>query len=116
MGPILAERFTVIAADNRGNGDSSIPANDDYTSEAMASDLKGLLDFLKINETLIFGHDKGCGPTSALAAQYVLFTLPLCDGFMNLSRVDIVRYHQARTMALLDQSPLTQFDSDTATW
>ena len=50
-------------------GDSSIPANNDYTSEALASDLKGVLDFLKINETLIFSHDKGCGPAAALAVQ-----------------------------------------------
>lgn len=46
MGPILASHFTVIAPDNRGAGDSSIPADNDYSSEAMASDLKGLLDFL----------------------------------------------------------------------
>lgn len=67
---MLAKKFTVIAPDNRGAGDSTIPANNLYTSEAMAADLKGLLDFLNINETLVFGHDKGAGPTAALAAQH----------------------------------------------
>ncbi|RFU80695.1 hydrolase [Trichoderma arundinaceum] len=70
IGPILTSRFTVIAPDNRGAGDSSIPRNNDYSSEAMASDLKGLLDFLHIDQTLVFSHDKGVGAATALAAQY----------------------------------------------
>lgn len=70
MGPILASHFTVIAPDNRGAGDSSIPADNDYSSEAMASDLKGLLDFLHLNQTLVFSHDKGVGAASALAALF----------------------------------------------
>jgi pimeloyl-ACP methyl ester carboxylesterase len=70
MGPILAEKYTVIAADNRGMGDSTIPKSENYTAQAMASDLKGVLDFLGINQTLVFAHDKGCGPAAALAAQY----------------------------------------------
>jgi pimeloyl-ACP methyl ester carboxylesterase len=70
MGPILADKFTVIAADNRGMGDSSIPESGNYTAQAMASDLKGVLDFLRINQTLVFAHDKGCGPAAALATQY----------------------------------------------
>lgn len=70
MGPILAKHFTVIAPDNRGTGDSSIPDDNNYSSEAMAGDLKGLLDFLKINRTLVFSHDKGVGAAVALAIQH----------------------------------------------
>ncbi|KAF5122642.1 Soluble epoxide hydrolase [Metarhizium anisopliae] len=70
IGPILANQYTVIAPDNRGTGDSSIPEDNNYSSEAMAGDLKGLLDFLKINQTLVFSHDKGSGPAVALAAQH----------------------------------------------
>lgn len=70
MGPILASHFTVIAPDNRGAGDSSIPADNDYSARAMASDLKGLLDFLKLNQTLVFSHDKGAGAATALAALF----------------------------------------------
>lgn len=29
-----------------------------------------MLDFLKINQTYVFAHDKGCGPASALAAKH----------------------------------------------
>ncbi|KAL6900085.1 putative hydrolase [Trichoderma evansii] len=67
MGPLLTPRFTVIAPDGRGAGDSSIPADDDYSAAAMASDIKGLLDFLQINQTLVFSHDKGAGVAAALA-------------------------------------------------
>ncbi|KAK1252158.1 hypothetical protein MKX08_003345 [Trichoderma sp. CBMAI-0020] len=38
LGPMLAQKYTVIAPDNRGMGDSTIPPDGDYSSEAMASD------------------------------------------------------------------------------
>ena len=64
------QTYTVIACDNRGMGDSSIPADGDYSAETAGDDLKAVLDFLKINQTYIFGHDKGTGLTTALAAKY----------------------------------------------
>ncbi|CAN8099542.1 unnamed protein product [Discula destructiva] len=70
IGPILAQNYTVIAVDNRGAGDSSIPSDGNYTAAASADDLKGLLDFLNITETYVFSHDKGAGFASALAAKY----------------------------------------------
>lgn len=36
----------------------------------MSEDLKGVLDFLNITQVYVFGHDKGCGPTAALATKY----------------------------------------------
>ncbi len=70
VGPILAESFTVIAPDNRGSGDSSLPADGSYTAQAMASDLFGLLEFLSVEHVLVMAHDKGCGPAVALAAEH----------------------------------------------
>ncbi|EED21272.1 hydrolase, putative [Talaromyces stipitatus ATCC 10500] len=70
IGPILAEHYTVIAPDNRGAGDSSIPPDGDYTSEASAGDLKGVLDFLNITSAYVFAHDKGGGMATALAIQH----------------------------------------------
>jgi pimeloyl-ACP methyl ester carboxylesterase len=70
IGPLLAQNYTVIAPDNRGNGDSSIPADGDYTAETQAGDLKDLLDFFNITETYVFSHDKGSGIAAALAAKY----------------------------------------------
>lgn len=67
MGPLLAQHFAVIAPDNRGMGNSLLPPDRLYTSEAMAEDLYGLLKFLNINQILILSHDKGCGPAAALA-------------------------------------------------
>ena len=51
-------------------GDSSIPANNDYTAETVADDVKGILDFLNINQTYLFSHDKGSGIAAALTAKY----------------------------------------------
>ncbi|KAJ5382975.1 hypothetical protein N7517_000886 [Penicillium concentricum] len=70
IAPILAQNYTVITADNRGAGDSSIPADDDYTASTHADDFKAILDFLHINETYVFSHDKGSGIAAALAAKY----------------------------------------------
>ncbi|KAI9726677.1 MAG: hypothetical protein M1834_008942 [Cirrosporium novae-zelandiae] len=70
IGPILAQNYTVIAVDIRGCGDSSIPANNDYTASTGAEDLKGVLDFLGINQTYVFSHDKGVGLAAALATKY----------------------------------------------
>lgn len=69
IGPILAEKYTVIAPDNRGAGDSSLPPDGNYSATASAADLKGVLDFLNITETYVFSHDKGVGMAAALAIQ-----------------------------------------------
>ena len=42
----------------------------DFTSSTAAEDLKGILDFLNINQTYLVAHDKGCGQSAALAAKY----------------------------------------------
>ncbi|KAH8901686.1 alpha/beta-hydrolase [Thozetella sp. PMI_491] len=70
IGPILAEKYTVIAPDNRGAGDSSIPPDGDYTAASSAEDLKAVLDFLNITSAYVFSHDKGTGMAYALAAKY----------------------------------------------
>ncbi|OCL03335.1 alpha/beta-hydrolase [Glonium stellatum] len=70
VGPILAQNYTVIAPDNRGAGDSSIPANGDYSSATEAEDLKGVLDLLNITQVYVFSHDKGASFATALAIKY----------------------------------------------
>lgn len=70
IGPILAQNYTIIAPDNRGAGDSSLPPDGNYTAQASASDLKGVLDFLNISSAYVFAHDKGVGMATALAIQY----------------------------------------------
>ena len=51
-------------------GDSGIPLNYAFDAESCSDDLYALLQFLKINNTFIFGHDKGTGVVSALVAKY----------------------------------------------
>ncbi len=56
--PILSEHFSVLLVDQRGHGDSP-PKGSDYTTEAMARDLKDLLDHLGIQKITLLGHSMG---------------------------------------------------------
>ena len=58
IGPILAERFTVVALDQRGVGMSTITA-DGYDGTTMAADLKGLLDAIGVEKAFVVGYDLG---------------------------------------------------------
>ena len=57
LGP-LAERFTVIAPDLRGLGDSEKP-RDGYDKRTLASDVRALLRTLGIDRIGLVGHDWG---------------------------------------------------------
>lgn len=70
IGPILAEHYTVIAPDNRGMGESSLAANDNYTAVAGGEDHIALLNFLNINQAYVFAHDKGVGVAASLALEH----------------------------------------------
>ncbi|KIW12205.1 hypothetical protein PV08_09481 [Exophiala spinifera] len=70
IGPLLAQNYTVIALDNRGAGDSSIPADGNYSVMASAIDAKSVLDFLNITSAYVVGHDFGSGIATALATMY----------------------------------------------
>ena len=67
--PILAERFTVIAPDLPGIGDSSIPSGDvDMTTAA--STIHTLATSLGIAKARIVGHDIGLMVAYAYAARF----------------------------------------------
>ncbi|KAF2735840.1 alpha/beta-hydrolase, partial [Polyplosphaeria fusca] len=70
IGPILAQNYTVIAPDNRGSGDSALSKTGNYTARAGGEDLKAILDFLGINQTFVFAHDKGVGLATSLAIEH----------------------------------------------
>jgi pimeloyl-ACP methyl ester carboxylesterase len=70
IGPILAQNYTVIAPDNAGAGDSSVPPTGNYTAASSAGHLKGVLDFLNITSAYVLAHDKGVGFATALAALH----------------------------------------------
>jgi haloacetate dehalogenase len=63
VAPALADRFTVIAADLRGYGDSSAPQDGEnhegYSKRAMARDMVRLMERLGHERFAVAGHDRG---------------------------------------------------------
>jgi haloacetate dehalogenase len=63
VAPTLAERFTVVAADLRGYGDSSKPSGDaahaTYSKRAMAADQVAAMRGLGFERFAVAGHDRG---------------------------------------------------------
>lgn len=63
IAPQLAERFTVVAADLRGYGDSSRPGDGDnhsgYCKRAMAQDQVEAMEQLGFKRFAVVGHDRG---------------------------------------------------------
>ena len=68
--PALAERFTVVAPDRRGYGDSEGIADPAaYGLASMAADAVALMDHLGHERFLVVGHDKGAPTARRLAAD-----------------------------------------------
>jgi haloacetate dehalogenase len=63
MAPALADRFTVVACDLRGYGDSakpeSAPDHSTYAKRAMAEDLADVMSALGHERFHVVGHDRG---------------------------------------------------------
>ena len=55
--PLLAEKFTVIAPDLPGIGDSSIPADNKIDMITAAKQIHDLIRSLKIEKARVVGHD-----------------------------------------------------------
>ena len=63
VAPLLAQDFTVVAADLRGYGDSGKPHGDpdhlNYSKRAMAQDQAEVMEQLGFESFLLVGHDRG---------------------------------------------------------
>jgi haloacetate dehalogenase len=74
LAPALAGRFTVIAPDLRGYGDSSKPAGGPdhagYAKRAMAQDMAELMQALGFARFQVAGHDRGARVTHRLCLDY----------------------------------------------
>src|SRR5579862_4616750 len=81
--PSLAERFTVIAPDLPGIGDSAIPA-DGLDMKAAAVRIHALMSSLGIKKASVVGHDIGLMVAYAYAAMYPAETtkLVVMDAFL----------------------------------
>ena len=82
--PKLAEKFTVIAPDLPGIGDSSIPTDDKIDMITAAKQIHDLIRSLKIDRARVVGHDIGLMVAYAYAAQFPNETekLAVMDAFL----------------------------------
>lgn len=65
----LANRFRVVAVDQRGHGESDKPAGG-YTFEAFARDLQHVIEALELERPLAAGHSAGASTIVVHAAQH----------------------------------------------
>lgn len=81
--PSLAEKFTVIAPDLRGWGESDKP-NDGYDIYTLSDDIHEFIQTLKLDNVNIIGHDWGAPVGYAVAARYQdrIKTLTLIEASM----------------------------------
>ena len=74
VAPALAERFTVVAADLRGYGDSSKPPggerHENYAKRAMARDQVEVMAALGFERFSVVGHDRGGRVTHRMALDH----------------------------------------------
>ena len=74
VAPYLAERFTVVAADLRGYGDSAKPASDPahatYSKRAMARDQVEVMSSLGFERFAVVGHDRGARVAHRMALDH----------------------------------------------
>ena len=78
--PALAERFTVVAPDLRGYGDSDRPAAG-YDKRTMAADVADVIRTLGIQPVVLVGHDRGARVAHRFALDHpsLLTRLVLLD-------------------------------------
>ena len=105
VAPALAERFTVIATDLRGYGESSVPASAadhaPYSFRAMAGDQAALMSALGFEKFLICGHDRGARTTHRMALDHperviavaMLDILPTLYHYENVNRAFATGYY-----------------------
>ncbi len=74
IAPALAERFTVVASDLRGYGDSSVPATTEdhfsYSKRAVATDQVKVMEQLGHQRFMVAGHDRGARVTHRLVLDW----------------------------------------------
>ena len=74
VAPLLAQDFTVVAADLRGYGDSGKieggPDHINYSKRAMAQDQVEVMDQLGFDSFLLVGHDRGARVSHRLTKDH----------------------------------------------
>src|SRR5690242_15449234 len=69
--PLLTQRFTILAADRRGYGDSERPPDPSvYDNAHMARDALELADQAGFESFVLVGHDKGAPTAQRIAIDH----------------------------------------------
>jgi len=99
VAPLLAERFTVVATDLRGYGDSDKPPGDPeheaYSKRAMARDQVRVMQALGFERFLVAGHDRGARVAHRMALDHP-------EAVLRVALLDIVP--TAHLFATVDQA------------
>ncbi len=66
----LRKSRRAIAIDLRGHGKSDIPADNEYSPDALASDVEAVVDSLKLAKFILVGHSMGGSAAIAYAGMY----------------------------------------------
>jgi pimeloyl-ACP methyl ester carboxylesterase len=100
VAPRLAERFHVLALDQRGHGESDKP-DSGYDFATVAADLGAFIDALKLKRSMVAGHSWGGNVALEYAAGHpdALAGLALVDGgFMEMSARPGMTWEQTEKM------------------
>lgn len=136
VAPALAERFTVVAADLRGYGDSSCPPSDPqrfaYSKRAMANDNVELMESFGFTDFRVVGHDRGGRVAYRMALDYpdrvnrlvVLDIIPTHAVWTGLSARNAMRLYHWLFLAqpepfpetLIARSPVEFLDHTCSSW
>jgi haloacetate dehalogenase len=105
VAPRLAERFTIVAADLRGYGDSGKPPDGQnhfgYSKRAMAKDFAEVMTHLGFDKFAVAGADRGARVTTRMALDYparvtqaaVLDNLPTFMMYRHLTKDLVTTIH-----------------------
>ncbi|MBI2468049.1 MAG: alpha/beta hydrolase [Candidatus Rokubacteria bacterium] len=95
--PALAERFTVVAPDLRGYGDSDRPAGG-YDKRTMAADVAEVIRALGLAPVILVGHDRGARVAHRFALDHpaLLTRLVLLDIAPTYDIFQTLDQHRAR--------------------
>ncbi|MDP2621836.1 MAG: alpha/beta hydrolase [Hyphomicrobiales bacterium] len=136
IAPKLAERFTVVAADLRGYGDSSCPPSDPqrftYSKRAMANDNVELMETFGFKDFRVVGHDRGGRVAYRMALDFpdrvnrlaVLDIIPThavwagltADNAMRLFHWLFLAQPEPLPETLIARAPVEFFDRICASW
>lgn len=119
LAPVLAEEFTVVAADLRGYGRSRT-SSEDYTFRAMAAEQVEVMRALGHDRFSVVGHDRGARTAHRMAMDFpgtvrsvaLLDILPTLDVWRSMDAWLVQRYYHWAFLAQGGGLPQTLINHD----